>query len=485
MFRFVRNIKISRRLGIFFQITIIPMIILFGAFVYVTNTIYDLENRIMSDNVRNIRAVYNLELSLLRLRRLNANYIIKPEIKYLNAFHKNANEFNMWIRESSLNSTDRNETKIITQISEDFGKYLKKHDDIVKLMHQNNKTKAIQTMLSEGNNFYDNIYDNCELLIRLNDNKIEHLEQKVRHYLTLSRRFGYVTMFIFLFIGIVAYIVISRSIMDPIREMQSASSTFKETDTTYVDELDALKARFQNMLKTIRNNRAQLIRTEKRAAVGQIAAGISHELNNPIGIISGLAEMLSRNTHLGAKEKKLASEIFKESQRCRILLGDFLNFAKAPNPVMKKTDITRILRQLIQSYSQNDQFKGITFNYKSDSPSMIALVDPMQIRQVFVNIIINACDAVQHRGVLSIHCAYSKNGMIIAFKDNGHGIPQHISKNIFDPFFSTKKKGTGLGLAISHDIIDRHSGKLYCVPVKEGAQFMILLTKGVYGKKTT
>ncbi|HNX58252.1 MAG TPA: ATP-binding protein [Spirochaetota bacterium] len=484
MFRFVRNIKISRRLGIFFQITIIPMIILFGAFVYVTNTVNELENRIMSDNVRNIRAVYNLQLSLLRLRRLNANYIIMPDAKYLKAFRDNVNEFNKWLRESSSHSTDSGEIEIISSISDNFSKYLSKHDEIVKLMKNNDKTRAIQTMLSEGNNYYYSIYDNCETLIGLNDRKIDALENKVEHYLSLSRRFGYVTIVIFLVMGTVAYIVVSRSIMEPIREMESASNTFKTPESAHMDELEALKSRFQNMMKTIRKNREQLIRTEKRAAVGQIAAGISHELNNPIGIIAGLAEMLSRNGHLSAKDKKLAAEIFRESQRCRVLLGDFLNFAKTPDPHMRKTDITRVLRQLIQSYSQNDLFSGISFTFRSDAPSMTALVDPMQIRQVFVNIVINARDAMNGKGTISINCAYSKNGMTIAFKDTGHGIPREIAKRIFDPFFSTKKKGTGLGLAISHDIIDRHAGKLYCAQVKEGAQFMILLTKGVYGKKT-
>ncbi|HEY1405363.1 MAG TPA: ATP-binding protein [Spirochaetota bacterium] len=482
MFRFVRNIRISRRLGIFFQITILPMIILFGMFVFITNSIYELENKIMIDNVATIRAVYNLELSLLRLRRLNANYIIKPDKRYLDAFRSDADEFKKWLRESGK-SPGKNEGVILKNIDSNFEKYLNKHVEIVRLIKQDNKTKAIHTMLSEGNNYYDLIYEDCERLIRVNDDRIAVLEEKAMRYLVLSKRIGYATIAVFLMIGIVSYIVISRSILEPIKEIESASGKFTDAKAHTIDELELLKTRFQNMMKTIRKSQSQLVRTEKRAAVGQIAAGISHELNNPIGIISGFAEMLSKSSRLTMKDKNIAHEIYRESQRCRLLLGDFLNFAKTPNPRMRRTDIVKIVSHLIHSCATNDQFSRVDFTFKSERPSMIAYVDPMQIRQVFVNIILNACDAMKNRGKLAVSCAYSKNGMVIAFKDSGPGIDAAVIKKIFDPFFSTKPKGTGLGLAISHDIIDRHEGKIHCSSSQEGTLFSILLTKGIYGNK--
>jgi signal transduction histidine kinase len=454
-------------------------------FVYITNMMYELENRIMVDNVADIRAVYNLELSLLRLRRLNANYIIKPDKIFLDAFSHDANEFQRWLEESFRKSSGNEEHAILVNISDTFKKYLKKHDDIVRLIQQNNKTKAIHTMLSEGNNFYDTIYVNCEQLISINDERISILEKKAERYLVLSKRIGYATIFIFLVIGFIAYITISRSILNPIKEMEIESGKFTDSGARGGDELESLKKRFYTMMKTIKKGQAQLVRTEKRAAVGQIAAGISHELNNPVGIISGFAEMLSKSSQLSRKDKGIALEIFKESQRCRLLLGDFLNFAKTPKPRMRRTDIVKILRQLMLSYTRNTQFEHVSFSMESEKPAMSAYVDPMQIRQVFVNIIHNACDAMKNHGALSIKCTYSRKGMMITFSDTGPGINQDILGKIFDPFFSTKKKGSGLGLAVSHDIIDRHDGEIHCVSTGSGAQFTVTLTKGIYGNKTT
>jgi len=378
--RLIKNFRISHRMIIFFQIMFIPLVILFVLFLLTINMLNETENNIMLNNVASIRAVYNVETTILRLRRINANYIIRPDKKFLDDFAKDVKEFNHWYNEAFTRSLGKTGMDILSNISIDFSNYLNQHSRVVELINKGYRSRAADIIMSEGNRYYNKIYENCQELIEKNDRIIDESQSKAAKYLRYSKIFGYSTMIVFVITGFIMLMIITRSITDPIRQIEKESGTLERGEG--VDELERIRDRFHAMVKTLKDNQTKIVRTERRAAIGQIAAGISHELNNPIEIISGFAEMLLRNPKLSKKDMSIVEEIYRESQRCRVLLGDLLNFAKAPNPVFKMINPVQILNQTIHTFQKHEKYNNIRFTITSPKRETRINADRMQLEQV-------------------------------------------------------------------------------------------------------
>jgi two-component system sensor histidine kinase HydH len=219
----------------------------------------------------------------------------------------------------------------------------------------------------------------------------------------------------------------------------------------------------------------QLSQAKHLSTLGEMVAGISHEIRNPLGIISSSAELLKKKMNQNNSLTAISDIIIEEASRLNHIITDFLNFARPREPVIASCRIEEVIEKNISFLEPQLVENGYTIQtvIKNDLPSIMADVD--MLYQAFLNILINAMQAMPNGGVVIISAESDDRDIYLTFKDHGKGIPEEVLKKIWDPFFTTKEKGTGLGLGIVRNIIESHHGKILIANVSDGAKVSIKL----------
>ncbi len=219
----------------------------------------------------------------------------------------------------------------------------------------------------------------------------------------------------------------------------------------------------------------QLIETEKHAVVGKLAAGLSHDIKNPLSAISASAFTIKKKLKDNPLIVKLAENIEKNSARAVDIVDKLLNYAKPSYYKKQKTNLKEVIELSIEFAIPPSKRKNINV-YKNLKDGVYVFADRNSLQQVFINLIMNAVEAMNGKG--DIHISLDKNGDFaeVKIKDTGQGIPEDILENIFEPFFTTKEKGTGLGLSVVNKIIKDHSGYIDVKSRREeGTEFVVNL----------
>jgi len=204
----------------------------------------------------------------------------------------------------------------------------------------------------------------------------------------------------------------------------------------------------------------QLRRAEHLSTIGEMVAGISHEIRNPLGIIKSSAEFLKKKIAVLDPSNPVPDIIIEESVRLNNIITDFLNFAKPKTPNLIPCSIEGIIEKNLNFLSQQFEEKGITAKIEKTSDIPEISVDSNMIYQAFLNILINSIQSMPDGGKIYVKITSDPNCINIVVEDEGTGIPENYLKKIWDPFFTTKEKGTGLGLIIAKNIFEAHNGKI-------------------------
>jgi signal transduction histidine kinase len=222
-----------------------------------------------------------------------------------------------------------------------------------------------------------------------------------------------------------------------------------------------MEEKIQKTTADLKKTEAQLIRSEKLAALGQLAAGIAHEIRNPLTSINILIHSMTENLPSGDSHKEDLKVIEEEIHRMNEILDQFLRFAKPATPLLEKADVSSIFEETLQLLRPHIE-KQIIVVEKEFQSLPIILMDREQMKQVFLNLLLNAIQAMPGGGHLTLRGQNSEDGqwIHISIQDSGIGISSENINKLFDPFFSTKEGGIGLGLSITHRIIDQHHGKI-------------------------
>ncbi len=283
--------------------------------------------------------------------------------------------------------------------------------------------------------------------------------------------------------GVIA-IPIGYVITHPITELVAAHRRLAEGDmnvrveTRGNGELAILGRSFNAMAAMLHHTQQELLHKEKLASMGQLAAGVAHELNNPLGTILLFAEAVQRELSSDDPHREDLKMIIQETARAKKIVADLLNFARQQEVLAQDTDLHALLEQVIENLRHQPMFAQVEIvrDYGSDVP--IIQADPAQLQQVFINLLNNAAEAIEGPGTITISTR-SLNGQVgICIADTGCGIPEENLGKIFTPFFTTKPpgKGTGLGLSIVYGIVKMHRGQIGVQSeVGKGTTFTITL----------
>ncbi len=240
-----------------------------------------------------------------------------------------------------------------------------------------------------------------------------------------------------------------------VSELVGAHQELKEWGETLERKVEQRTAELKAM-------QAHLIQSEKLAGVGKLAAGVAHEINNPLTCVLTNSSLILADLPPDDPRREDLQTVVDETLRCRKIVKGLLDFARQTKPQKQSLDLNRVAEDVLALVRNQASFQNIAIRTELDPGIPAVLADADQMRQVVLNIILNAADAMPQGGNLRIRsCMESGSGRVmLKISDTGPGIPAEIQDKLFEPFFTTKKTGTGLGLAIAYGIMERHKGEL-------------------------
>jgi two-component system NtrC family sensor kinase len=276
---------------------------------------------------------------------------------------------------------------------------------------------------------------------------------------------------------------LEKKIMGPVHRLIMASQEVSKGNLSpkigpvSKDELGVLQQTFTDMIASLkeRDQRTKaaaedrLLQSEKQASMGRLAAGVAHEINNPLTGVLTFTRILLRSKDIGEKNLSYLQKIAESTVRVKNIVKGLLDFSRQTALDREPTDINRLIRGVISAMENQALIKGVSIQFNSGEDLPMLTMDRNQIQSVLINLIINALDAMEQGGTITISTGISlsardtgKRGIEIAVTDNGCGIPPEDLDKLFEPFFTTKEvgKGTGLGLAVSYGIVQRHGGTI-------------------------
>ncbi|NIO17419.1 MAG: HAMP domain-containing protein [Deltaproteobacteria bacterium] len=318
-----------------------------------------------------------------------------------------------------------------------------------------------------------------------------NLEKKTK---TVLGKINDTKFILFSLIGVAPFIAAGlslffiRGITKPIDEMLNATRRLEGGDLDYrigalQDEFGEVAASFNNMVSSLKEQMEKMQRTEQMVVFGEYAAKLAHDIQSPLAGIKVSLEVLPDKVTLPEKERELLSRIGSELGRIESLLENLLDFARPPKPQFMPVEVSKILASAV-NFSRKRQPRTskdareieIVNRVNEDLPKITA--DPMQLQQVFLNLLNNSFEAMPDGGTLTISAAHDAPAKTVEIEisDTGRGIEDDLLAQIFQPFFTTKAKGTGLGLAISKQLIEQNGGAIAVSSSREGgATFRVTL----------
>ncbi len=280
---------------------------------------------------------------------------------------------------------------------------------------------------------------------------------------------------LFLVVGIGMLFIISNNVVNRLKlliclvEKTGKGDYYHVPVSSHKDEVGVLIREFNDMENQLsqreeeleRKNK-ELLQSRKLAAIGTLASGVAHELNNPLNNIYISAQVLMKEAgdSCSFTARETVNDILGQTLRVKGIVADLLEFARGREPQMREVELNEVIMGAYKLTSATVNTEMINFIVRKDSGEMKIHADPEQIERVFINLFTNAVDAMNGKGDLTVKIERNKEAIKIKISDTGMGMPADAVEKIFEPFYTTKDKGTGLGLAIVFNIIKKHGGEI-------------------------
>jgi signal transduction histidine kinase len=285
--------------------------------------------------------------------------------------------------------------------------------------------------------------------------------------------------------------VLRASVVQPVRELERAAGKVAAGDLTArievrgPGELGRLADAFDGMTRSLREGRESLIRSEKLASVGRLAAGVAHEVGNPLAAILGYTETMLTDSAARPIAPELRRDMLErvraETERIHRIIRELLDYSRPPSEALEAVELGRVVDVTLSLVKAQARARGVEAEVAlpADLPKVSAA--PGRLSQVLLNLLLNAVDAMAGSGAVHVSASVVGDAVVLAIEDDGPGVPPELRTRIFDPFFTTKEPGagTGLGLSVSQSIVESMGGTLGIVePRRErGARFEVRLRR--------
>lgn len=462
-----------------------------------TYRLHNVINRMLADNVASFKAAQEVEIALFRMRGLTFNYLIEGDERWIDALEAMKTEYKTWLEEADESVHSDEERLIVHDISLLFTAYDTDLRSAIVLKGQGKTQEANEKLLHASRDLFDTIYDQCEAFLSAKENEMYAGEERIDRTNRIIRLAMYGMAVSGVLIGGFLGLLISHKIVNPMYELvlrvrDAAGGQFIERlDIEPGTEVDALNLHVHELIGRINfttaaleKNRQLLARADKLAAIGKVAAGVAHEIRNPLTAIKMLIFSLHDDLARDDERRNDLTVIISEIGRIEKFVQNFLEFARPPKPDLREIDINETIRETLLLLGPRLQQSQIAVVEKLQPEIGSVRADADQLKQVVMNLILNASESMADGGTLTVatrrtghDSARDQQGWVqIRISDSGTGIPHKLRDTLFDPFVSGHEEGIGLGLSISYQIIQRHGGWIEASNNEDrGATFIVFL----------
>ncbi len=436
-----------------------------------------LQKTVVEDNLASVRAAEELEVALLEQRGYVSSYILDGgNTRWLEELDRRRESFDRWIGLARSTARSDKERQILDRLEVVEKTYAEMRDSVVKLYDAGDEQQAKEVLLHEVVNLYEQTYAVCEEFIEANTELVEANSADVRRQVVWVRLVVTVSFVATLLLGLALLWLFFRGVIFPLRAMAAdarvaAGANLPGESNARRDELLELGHQVQLLMSNVeetrsdlKQSRTQLAHAEKLAAVGKLAASVAHEIRNPLTAMKMWLFSLRRDLDSRDDLRKKLEVVSEEIGRLEKIVSSFLEFSRPPQLKLERLDIDDMLDKILelQKYRFEEQEIQVLRQNAEHLPEVLG--DAEQLRQVFVNLINNAVEAMTPGGELRVATATMSRGgremLVATLADTGSGMPQDVQERIFEPFFTTKPEGTGLGMCIAASIMARHGGAL-------------------------
>ncbi len=453
-------------------------------------------------NISSMRAAEEVEILIRETRTQLDSFLITGDRKYLQKNQQQCEETQRWLRVAERSSVTSHEKNLTQQAGLGYQHFLQELDDLSRPIDPESLRSRVRTLIDKV--LVGEVLRPTHSYLDYNE---EEVEKSVEQNKTLADWLG--TGFLCLGIsgcvaGLLAGFAIARGIKRsliqlsiPIRAAAGQLDAIvgpisfnPGTDLNHLQEvLNSLAERTSEVVQRLRQSEREVLRSEQLAAVGQMAAGMAHELRNPLTSMKLLVQSALVRESLGKESATLGGRdlgvLEEEINRLETLTHTFLQFARPPLPDKRQVGIQPLITETVALLAPRAELCLVRVDAQLPAEPINALIDPSQVRQVLLNLLLNAFDAVveahgessaERRVTIRLETDMSKARVRLLVSDTGCGLPSGLGTQIFAPFVTTKESGLGLGLSICKRIVEAHHGSIEGANLPEGgAVFTVTL----------
>jgi signal transduction histidine kinase len=481
--------RMSLRARAYLLLTALVFVTFLGGSVMVWYT-YRMENVLADIIDRNIEASLSagaLEIALVNQKGFLSYYFLDGDPDWLRQLGEYRQVFKERLKRArSLVETDR-QREALDRIESEYVKYIAIKDQVISHYTEGDRAAGAELHKRIRNRFFE-ILDLCEGYKNLYTSRIKELRDESHNEARRLRFVAGTAMLVVLFFGLLMAFLLVHHILSPLRRL-SLEAGGKGDPGDSGDEVSRLKRSVRGLIRNVdhtqtelQKSRETLVQAEKMASVGKLAAGMAHSIRNPLTSVKMRLFSLGRTLHLSETQRDDFSVISEEIRHIDTIVQNFLEFSRPPKLKVQRVSpsevvdlVLELLRHRLESYNVEVEVR------RKDGPLAEIQADPEQLKEVLVNLMENACEAMHGGGAIiitedEVHGGPLGPVVAIEVADNGPGIKETILEKVLQPFFTTKEEGTGLGLSIASRIIEEHGGTLSLTSREgDGAAFVITL----------
>ena len=480
--------RISLRVRIYVILTALVLITMAGGLVmtWYTYQMEELFTSIIDRNVAAFQAAEALEIALVNQKGFVSYYFQDGDPAWLRQLGEYRQIFKQRLKEARFLVETERQREAIDRIESEYLQYINSKDQVIAFYEAGDRKAGIQLHQKVRNHFF-RVLELCEGYKAIHTKRIKQAKERSHAQAKRLRIVAGAAMLLAFFLGLFLVFVLVNQILGPIRKLTSEADR-EGASKDSKDEVKALSRSVHGLIEDmshtqteLERSRETLLQAEKMAMVGKLAAGVAHSVRNPLTSVKMRLFSLSRTLNLSGPMKEDFDVISDEIRHIDTIVQNFLEFSRPPKLKMQKASPSEVMDLVIQLLQHRLQSYEVDIKLYRPRPLPEIQIDPEQMKEVFVNLIVNSCEAMERGGLIEIHeeDGYSEpldRKVMIRLTDNGPGIPESIHENIFQPFFTTKEEGTGLGLSIVARIVEEHGGRVDLISQEgEGATFVITL----------
>ncbi len=425
---------------------------------------------LVDKNLASYQAAEGLEIALLKQKGYLTYFFLDGDPEWLNKLNQDHQTFREWLVKAQSSATTPVMTKILERIDAKYQDYINKREQVINLYKSGNREQGAKLHSDIRRQFLE-IYDLCDNYKLINQEIISQIKNDSLAQARFIKTMALIVMPTVVLLGLLLAYILINQLLAPIRQLSLDTGVPTGAPGDH-NEVQALSRRVHDLIENVDQARSKLersqehlVQSEKMAMVGKLAAGVAHSIRNPLTSVKMRLFSMGRSLDLTPTQQEDFEVISEEIRHIDTIVANFLEFSRPPKLVMQKISPSDVVDLALQLLRHRLESYNVEVKLKRHRPLPEVWADPDQLKEVLVNLLTNACEAMGSGGSIIIQereTFLQSIGQVVTIQvsDNGPGIPETIQDKVFQPFFSTKEEGTGLGLSIATRILGEHGGWL-------------------------